>query len=260
MRGYEWLRRQRQETLELRSADGLTLRARWIAADTGENRSAAVILMHGYRGSGVRDFAYLLPYYHALGIHILLPDQRAHGASEGKYICYGVKERYDCRGWAELINQKYGVRDLFLHGLSLGCTTVLMAAGIGLPANVRGIVADCGYTSPDAIFRRVLQQNFRVFPYPVLAAVQIAARFTAKFGFRDASTVDAMRKCRIPILFFHGTADTFVPPEMTKQNYTACAGEKKMIFVDSAKHAESWLRAPDLCRAETAAFLAKYRT
>ena len=39
-------------------------------------------------------------------------------------------------------------KDIFLCGISMGCATTLMAAGLDLPDNVKGIIADCGFTSP----------------------------------------------------------------------------------------------------------------
>ena len=74
-----------------------------------------------------------------------------------------MKERFDCRDWAE-----YAVRlagedcNLYLSGISMGCATVLMAAGLPLPANVRAIIADCGFTSPKEILKTVLNRDYHL--------------------------------------------------------------------------------------------------
>ena len=105
--------------------------------------------MHGYRAGGLTDFAGLYRFYHEQGYDLLVPFQRSHGPSEGKYICFGVKERYDCRDWAEYAVCRAGKDcNLYLSGISMGCATVLMAAGLPLPSNVRAMIGDCAFTSP----------------------------------------------------------------------------------------------------------------
>ena len=59
-------------------------------------------------------------------------------------------------------------------GLSMGAATVLMASELELPSNVIGIIADCGYTSPGAIVRKV-SRDVRIpawvsYPFLVLGA------------------------------------------------------------------------------------------
>ncbi len=50
-----------------------------------------------------------------------------------------------------------------------------------------------------------------------------------------------MKDCSIPVLFIHGTDDTFVPVEMTYENYKACNAPKKLFIVPGATHAMSYL-------------------
>ena len=215
--------------------------------------------MHGYRAGGLTDFAGLYRFYHEQGYDLLVPFERSHGPSEGRYICFGVKERFDCRDWAE-----YAVRlagedcNLYLSGISMGCATVLMAAGLPLPANVRAIIADCGFTSPKEILKTVLNRDYHLPAFPLMNLTELLTKWRAGFGYSDASTLDAMRNCRIPVLFIHGEKDTFVPVQMTLDNYMACSAPKELLIVPGAAHAAASLQDPEGYRRTALAFMKKY--
>lgn len=114
-----------------------------------ENAVGTVLLMHGYRGTGLSNFAAVFRFYHEHRYNIVVPDERACGKSGGSYVTLGVKESRDCKCWTEWIEKEYGqALPIFLDGISMGATTVLMATVLGLPENVRGVIADCGFTSP----------------------------------------------------------------------------------------------------------------
>ena len=51
-----------------------------------------------------------------------------------------------------------------------------------------------------------------------------------------------MPKTKLPIFLAHGEKDTFVPCEMTKQTYAACASADKTLFlVPEARHGMSYI-------------------
>lgn len=49
-----------------------------------------------------------------------------------------------------------------------------------------------------------------------------------------------VQKAKIPILFIHGSKDTFVPFYMCEELYQNCASEKRKLVVEGAAHAESY--------------------
>ncbi len=255
--GVDWFLDRNPERIILTSEDGLKLSARFLPAE-GESRKV-LILMHGYRAEPLVDFAGLYRFYHEQGYHLLVPSQRSHGDSEGKYICFGIKERFDCKMWVEYIRSRLG-KDccIYLSGISMGCATVLMAAGTGLPENVRGIIADCGFTSPYDIFKHVLRKNFGLPAFPLIGMTQALAKLRAGFTYREASTVDVLKKCRIPVLFIHGGADTFVPLRMTLDNYLACAAPKELLVIEGAGHAVSNMEDPVRYREAALRFMKKF--
>ena len=231
------------EEFSITSYDGLRLCARYIPAPGGQAR-ATVLLEHGYRGRAIADFACVFSYYRSRGYALLIPDQRAHGKSEGKYITLGLRERFDCRDWANLLSEKFPGRPIILDGVSMGCSTVLMASELELPPEVKLIVADCGFTSPYAITDHVLSEYMhipRLLHPPMLAIASLVSRRIAGYGLREVSTVDALAKNRIPVLFAHGDADRFVPPEMTRQNFAACKAPCELLISPGARHGMSFL-------------------
>lgn len=242
--GAEWFLAQSPQEIVIKSYDGLDLFARMLP---NRNARGTFILMHGYHGSGLRDFGCALHFFHEQNYNILLPDQRAHGKSEGKYITFGVKERYDCLAWIKFINKKFGQNlPIYLDGLSMGCTTVLMATGLNLPSNVHAIVADCGFTSPLDIIRSVMKNGMHIPSFPLLYTTKFLAKHMAGYQLDEYSTIDALQKNKIPVFFAHGGQDSFVPLSMTLENYSACAGKKHLLIVDNAGHGLSFLK--DECR------------
>ena len=241
--GISWIERTPHTMLAIVSRDGLKLAARYYQ---NGNSARTVLLFHGYRSLAHNDFSCGARAYYELGCNLLLVDQRAHGNSEGRYIGYGVLERYDCLLWIEEINRRYPGQTLFLAGMSMGATTVLMAAGLGLPDNVKGIVADCGFTSPWEILGCVLDRrlHIRFLKYLLLPLTSLCSRLIAGYGYRDANTVDAMKKNTVPVFFVHGTADQLVPKEMSQRAYDALSAEKQILFVEGAEHAASFLVEP----------------
>ena len=245
------------EDIFLPSYDGLRLHGQLLQQPGAKG---TILLFHGYRSSWIIDFSIVLPYYHSLGYNLLAVDERAHGQSEGVYITFGIHERRDAATWAQYAAMHFGPEHpLFLGGLSMGATTVLLASCFDFPANVRAIIADCGFTSPYEIAKSVLRRDYPKAPDSLLLPLcSLVTRLFAGFGLRDGSTIDAVRESRYPILFLHGTGDTFVPYEMTKRAFDACTAPKRLILVDGAEHGKSYVKEPDRVRQELKAFLDTY--
>ena len=236
-RAIQWVRQQKTEDVWLDSRDGLRLHGVWIPS---EQAKATVILFHGYHSTPMCDFSMILPFYHSLGLNLLLADQRAHGRSEGKYITFGIREHQDALSWIDYHNEHFGSIPVYLGGMSMGATTVLMAAGRKMPENVKGISADCGFTDPYEILAQVMH-SMHVPVFPLLHAAGIFTRLFAGFGLREYSTIRAMETCRLPILLIHGLSDDFVPCEMSRRAYRACKTEKKLLLAEGAGHGTSFL-------------------
>lgn len=216
-----------------------------------------VLMFHGYRSSAIRDGMGAFRACKEDGYNILMVDQRAHRESGGKCITFGVKERYDCVDWIHEVCRKCG-KDvkIILIGLSMGASTVMMATGLDFPENVKGVIADCGYSTP----KDILQTVIRTMKLPVRLAypvVKLSAKIYGKFDLEGASATEALAKCKVPILFIHGEADELVPCEMSRTNYEACASEKELYTVAGAGHGLSYLTNVDAYMGKFRGFLEK---
>ncbi len=233
-------------------ANDVTLAGRRFSQSNPKGR---VILFHGYRSIAENDFASVMSFYYSLGYELILIDQRAHGKSSGLWIGFGVLERYDCKAWIEYLNAEHGAIPTFLSGISMGCSTVLMATGLNLPKNVCGIIADCGFTSPKEIIAHVMRKRLRLPCDFLIPGLSLFSKIFAGYSFNEYSTLKAMKTNKIPIVFIHGKNDTFVPPQMTERNYNACIAEKELIMVDGAGHGTSYLQDKETVEHSVRAFL-----
>jgi fermentation-respiration switch protein FrsA (DUF1100 family) len=256
--GADWFRAQNYETLELKSFDGLRLKAYFLPADTPSPRGV-LIIFHGYRSTPLRDMGASVRYYHSLGFHVILPFQRACGDSEGTYMTFGARERRDVKSWADYAAERFGGGlPIVLAGISLGCASVLMSLGLELPANVRGAVADCGYSSIYEELKSVLKSKFHLPPEPLLGTVNIWCRLLGGFDIHESPIPEIMRRNKIPVLFIHGEADDFVPTRFSRENFEACAAPKELFTVPGAQHALSYMVDTQGYHRALESFLDKY--
>lgn len=228
------------EDVYITAHDGVQLHAKFYA---GSSPDAPVqILFHGYKSAAERDFCGGLQFAREGGYNVLLIDQRAHGKSGGKCLTLGIKERYDCLSWVNYAVERFGADcKILLYGMSMGATTVLMASGLNLPKNVVGIAADCGYTSPAAIVKKVLA-DMKLPLFPIYPLARLCGRLFGGFDLESADAAEALTHCKIPVLLVHGGDDRFVPCDMGRENYAACASEwKRLLVVPGAGHGLSYM-------------------
>lgn len=207
------------EHVTIQSFDNLTLHARFYPSTRAN--APLKICCHGYRGSAIRDFCGGAQLAIANDHNVLLIDQRANGASEGSVISFGVNERRDVLSWIRYGLSRLGPdTPILLYGVSMGASTVIMCAEMDLPANVVGIVADCPFSSPPAIIRKVAA-DMRLPAAPLMPFAFLAARLFGHFDLSAASAVSAAKHSRIPILILHGEDDRFVPCDMSREIHAA---------------------------------------
>lgn len=232
------LEAKEHETVEIVSHDGTTLVGHFIPR---EKPKRVIIAMHGWRTSWAYDFGTMADFWEENDCSVLYAEQRGQNDSGGEYMSFGLVERYDVLDWVNWVMQRCGSElPIYLAGVSMGATTVLMAAGLNLPDNVHGIAGDCGFTSPQAIWKHVVNKNLHM-SYGlrgVMADTMFKKR--VQMATDEYSTVDAMKCCKVPVLFAHGTEDHFVPVEMTYENYTACTAPKRLFIVPGADHGMSY--------------------
>jgi len=225
-------------TVEIIGHDGIKLVGHWYE---NPNARRIVVAMHGWRSSWSQDFGMIADFLHDNGCSVLYAEQRGQNSSGGDHMTFGLLERYDCLDWINWVNENSpGELPIYLAGISMGATTVLMATGLELPCNVRGVVADCGFTSPYAIWKYVTEENLHLSYKLHGNLVERLCQRKIRMGAKAYSTIDAMNGCQIPVLFIHGADDTFVPVTMTYENYRACTAPKQLLIVPGAQHGLSY--------------------
>lgn len=143
------LEAKQNEIVTLTSRDGVTLIGHFIPSKTPKR---LIIAMHGWRSSWAKDFGTMADFWEKNYCSVLYAEQRGQNGSGGDYMGFGLTERYDVLDWVNWAIDRCGQEiPIYLAGVSMGATTVLMAAGLDLPNNVHGIAGDCGFTSPQAI-------------------------------------------------------------------------------------------------------------
>lgn len=242
---YDTMRKWQDETrsipcqeVYIHSFDGLRLHGKYYEYAPG---APIELMFHGYRGNADRDLCGGVQRCFALKKNVLIVDQRTSRESQGRTITFGINESRDCLSWVDFLIKKFGPDvKIILTGISMGASTVMMAVGRGLPPNVIGILADCGYTSA----REIIQTVIRGMKLPVSVVyplVKLSARLFGRFDLEELTAVDAMKGCTVPVIFIHGEADDFVPCEMSRINYAACAAPKMLFTVPGAGHGLSYV-------------------
>lgn len=236
----KWMEEHHPQDIYVRSDDGLKLHGYWVPA---RNPRGTVLLVHGYRSTIYVDFGMVLDLYHNMGMNLLLPEQRAHGQSEGKYITFGVKESGDMLRWLAYHNEILSDCPVILSGLSMGSSTVMYMLDEELPSNVKAAICDCGFTSPAEIISKIFKETVH-FPGGLLIPLaSLFARMFAGFSLYEKDSRKTLAKNKLPILLAHGTADNFVPCKMTEEAFACCNSEKYLILAEGASHGYSFVVA-----------------
>lgn len=219
--------------VSIRSFDGLTLRGKYYEYEKG---APLEILFHGYRGSALRDMSGGIARCFSVGHSALVVDHRASGESDGHVISFGINESRDCVAWVDFVLREIDPdARIILTGISMGAATVMIASATELPPNVVGVLADCGYTSA----RAIIKQEMRKMHLPanlIYPFARLAAWLFGRFDIDETSPIEALKKARVPVIFFHGDTDAYVPYEMSAENYAACVSEKKLVKITGAGH------------------------
>ncbi len=243
------------ETVSVTADDGIKLIGHWFPA---KDPKRIVLAAHGWRSSWYGDFGAIADFLSGSGCSVLYIEQRGQGNSEGKYMGFGLTERYDILVWLHWLCANTQNLPIYVSGISMGATSVLMASGLGLPGRVRGITADCGFTSAKDIFRHVARNRLHISYNIRKADIEYFCREKIQHGTEDYTTLDALAVNTVPVLFVHGTDDSFVPIRMTYENYKACRAPKRLFVVPGAEHGGSYLVDREGYENELREFWAKY--
>lgn len=252
----EWL-----ETVECQKISAITEDGYKLIAEeffTEEESHKWLLLLHGYTGwkEEMYPFAY---WYNTQGYHVIAPDLRCQGESEGDFIGMGWTDHYDCDLWIDYILSQDSEAEIVLHGQSMGAATALMMTGEeDLSENVVAVVSDCAYTDAYSMFGEKVKEWFYLPAFPIVDTACLVLKVRGGYNLKDASAIDAVKKSRVPTLFIHGADDALISVQMTKDLYEAAACRKELFIVEGAGHAQSQDKDPDAYYSAVKAFLEEY--
>lgn len=242
------------ELVSITAKDGLHLVGRYYHF---RDNAPVMILFHGYRGNSKREFSGNNRLAMQLGFNVIAVDERAHGRSGGHTITFGIKERYDCQSWANYAAERFGNSvPIILSGVSMGAATVLMASALPLPKNVAAIIADCPYSAPKEIIKKV-SRDIKLPPSISYPFVVVGALIFGKFKLWESSPIESVKRTRIPILLIHGDDDRFVPCDMSRRIHSACVANSEFVVFPGAGHALSYFTDPERYEKLIQSFLSR---
>jgi fermentation-respiration switch protein FrsA (DUF1100 family) len=256
-----WWNSQELERYEVISHDGLKLVGHLLKAEKPTRRVAMVL--HGHQCSS-GEMGFVARMFRGLGLHVFMPDQRAHGKSEGKFYGMGFYEKDDAIRWLNMINAVFGDDcEIVMHGISMGAATVMMTAPErDMADNVVCGIADCGFTRADEAALAVLETSFGFLPLKRMTVRFASGLNKLRAGYRleQADCVGAVAHTRIPLLFIHGSEDQTVPFRMMDTLYGACSGQKEKLAIDGAKHGVAYFQQPELYTKTVRDFIGRFFT
>ena len=245
------------ESADIISFDGLRLHADFLRGEPGTK--VTMIFCHGYKSEAAFDFAAMYDFYRSLGYNLVYLNMRAHGKSGGKYIGFGVLDRFDVQSWAKKVAELFPDTSIFLHGMSMGAASILQSADLELDPAVCGIIADCGFSSTNEVFRNLVGSLYHLPATPFVDIFEAVNRMTAGYGFTDADSVRSMERSRLPLAYICGDCDRYVPLDMAMRIYNACVQDKVLLIAEGAGHAASFMTENEKYRNLITEFINTHR-
>ena len=242
-----------REVLEIRSKDGLSLNGIYYP---NENKSdVTVICAHGFRSHAEREWAYPGLFYLSIGCNVLIPYQRAHGLSEGKYISFGALEHLDMVGWVEKINEMHPNGKIIIHGLSMGGGIVLDISKIEMK-NVKCLIADAPSPSIEGFFKNVSKDVFKSGSEKI--AAYAIERFKKEFGcdVKGFDGIEIVASCKYPLLLSAGSNENL--DELLEIIKKVNPNETEIIILPGCNHGNGMYKQTELYQGKIKQFIEKY--
>lgn len=216
-----------------------------------KNAVGTVILVHGYSGCALQTIPQARVYREDLNFNVVMVNLAHHAQSEGRVTQMGWKDRLDVIQWIDVVNEKFLGADgqplpVILHGISMGGSTVMMASGEPMPANVKGIINENGFQSAEVEFIHEINTKLHLPGFPFFQAANFAAKCFLGWAFTDADAIKMVKKSVLPIFIIHGNCDERVPVSNGKNLFAAKEqGYKEIWIVPGGDHITTVKQYPE---------------
>ncbi|WP_009631197.1 alpha/beta hydrolase [Synechocystis sp. PCC 7509] len=189
----------------------------WIPATT--TKAKTLLYLHG-NGINIGANAEHTNRFHQMGFAVLIIDYRGYGLSEGSFPNEESVYQDATTAWDYLVKQRQiSPNNIILYGHSLGGAIAINLATQHPEA--AGLIVNSSFTSIADVVNSGGQ--FRLFPVELI----LNQRF---------ESIKKIKLLQMPVLFIHGTDDTVVPFNMSKQLYAAAPQPKQLFIVPNAGH------------------------
>ncbi len=198
-----------------------------------------IILCHPMT-SNAKDMAVYAYHFYDLGFNVILPEARGCGESEYKKLNMGWFDRHDLLVWVNEIIKNDSNASIFLFGVGMGGSTVLMASSLDLPPNVKGIISDSAYSDVHSAFKANIKNVYGISSFPVVNMASLYVELTQGWSFKEASALEQVKNSKVPILFIHGGEDEVIPVSQSNDLYEACSAKgSDHLLISGATHAQT---------------------
>lgn len=224
-----WAENRREVSVR---AGRMTLRGEYY--DFGGNR--AVMVLPGRTECCVYSAFFAEPYRTA-GYNVLLIDSRGTGLSDGTLNCLGFREWRDALRWAELLHGPLKNREVFLHGVCIGCSTALrVCVRPETPEWITGMAAEGMFQRfYDTAKQHMIESRRPVFP--ALQALMIWIRLFCGGSAAFDGPIRDVREMRRPMLMLHSREDTFSLPDRAQALYDLCPSPvRRIVWFRKGRH------------------------
>ena len=255
----EWLETVDSNKISVVSSDGYTLIAtEFHAQNPKDNTHLWALVLHGYTGWKEEMYPFAC-WYHESGYHVIVPDLRCQGESEGDFIGMGWTDHYDCNLWIDYILSQDPEAKIIIHGQSMGASTALIMTGEEtLSDHVAAVISDCAYTDAYSMFGDKVTEWFYLPAFPLVDSARVVLKLRGGYDLMDASAIDAVAKSTTPTLFIHGASDAMISVRMSEDLYEAASCPKDLLIVEGAGHAQAQDKDPEVYYGTISDFLQKY--
>lgn len=239
----KWAENAHGQKLEKETEDGYQLIAQEIYTEEESHKWA--LILHGYTGWKEEMYPFAA-WYNQKGYHVIVPDMRCQGESQGDFIGMGWTDRKDNMLWIDYILEQDPEAEIVIHGQSMGASAALMMTGEeDLPENVKAVISDCAFTDAYTMFQDKLKEWFHLPAFPILDTANLMLQLRGGYNLKDASALDAVKKSSTPTLFIHGDQDEMISVEMSRELYEEAVCPKELLIVEGAGHAQAQDKDPE---------------
>ena len=216
--------------------DGVEISA-WVIPSGQPNR-ATIVVAHGL-GANKQNFCHIGKLHHELGLNVVMFDFRAHGDSQGHTCTLGIREANDVKAGYDLAVSQFPNQPVYAWSTSMGGAATLRAAAEFDIFD--GLVVDATYSSVKSI---AMNTKFCYLGPLDSAAWNLSRLWFGAYTGLDIESFGPERditRIEKPILLIHGTIDSILPMNESRQLHAAANGNTDLWIVDGAGHCGAYL-------------------